>query len=105
MRWRDKPPGSVDFVLNVLAKMLVNGKQTTIQCSETKVMQFVFNLLRIKGMYMLRALLVHLQEALHKRHLVHCVRVMSVDCTTSILVQPTDITRTQYTKCRLCNAS
>jgi hypothetical protein len=26
---------------------------------------------------MFRALLVHLQEALHKRHLVYCVRVVS----------------------------
>jgi hypothetical protein len=30
---------------------------------------------------MFRALLAHLQEALHKRRLVHCVRVMSVGCT------------------------
>jgi hypothetical protein len=30
---------------------------------------------------MFRALLAHPQEALHKRHLVHCVlRVMSVGC-------------------------
>jgi hypothetical protein len=31
---------------------------------------------------MFRALLVHPQEALHKRHLVHCVRIMSVGCGT-----------------------
>jgi hypothetical protein len=30
---------------------------------------------------MFRALLAHPQEALHKRHLVYCVRVMSVGCT------------------------
>jgi hypothetical protein len=30
---------------------------------------------------MFRALLIHPQEALNKRHLVHCVRVMSVGCT------------------------
>jgi hypothetical protein len=48
---------------------------------------------------MLRALLAHPQEAPHKPHLVYCVRVMSVGCSrigvdsTSILVQPTDITR------------
>jgi hypothetical protein len=29
---------------------------------------------------MFRALLAHLQEALNKRHLVYCVRVMSVGC-------------------------
>jgi hypothetical protein len=36
----------------------------------------MINLLRIKGLYMFRALLAHLQEALHKRHLVYsyCVR-------------------------------
>jgi hypothetical protein len=40
------------------------------QYSETNVMHFLFNLLRIKGLYMFRALLAHPQEALHKRHLV-----------------------------------
>jgi hypothetical protein len=29
---------------------------------------------------MFRALLAHLQQALHKQHLVHGVRVMSVGC-------------------------
>jgi hypothetical protein len=31
---------------------------------------------------MFRALLAHPQETLHKRHLVYCVRVMSVGCGT-----------------------
>jgi hypothetical protein len=39
-------------------------------------MNFLFSLLRIKGLYMFRAILAHSQEALHKRHLVYCVRVM-----------------------------
>jgi hypothetical protein len=54
---------------------------------------------------MFRLLLAHLQEALHKRHLVYFVRVMPVtfklieeelvlDSCTSMLVQPTDITHT-----------
>jgi hypothetical protein len=51
------------------------------QYSETNVMHFLFNLLRIKGLYMFQALLTHPQGALHKRHLVYCVRVMSVGCT------------------------
>jgi hypothetical protein len=51
------------------------------QYSETNVMHFLFSLLRIMGLYMLRALLAHPQEALNKRHLVYCVRVMSVSCT------------------------
>jgi hypothetical protein len=51
------------------------------QCSETNVVHFLFNLLRIKGLCMFLALLAHPQDALHKRHLVYCVRVMSVGCT------------------------
>jgi hypothetical protein len=43
---------------------------------------------------MFRALLAHLQEALHKRFLVYCVRVMSVGC-----YQDWSGTRTHYTKC------
>jgi hypothetical protein len=108
------------------------------QYRETNVMHFLFNLLRIKGLYMFRALLAHPQDSQHKRYLVYCVSVMSVGCTrfkvpldmtmsvgctihlmwlrsvsctrvkvssTLTLVQPTDITRTQYTKCSLCSAS
>jgi hypothetical protein len=63
------------------------------QYNETNVMHFSFNLLRIKGLYMFRALLAHPQEALNKRRLVYWVRIRSVP-------QPTDIIRTQYTKCR-----
>jgi hypothetical protein len=54
---------------------------TVYQYSETNLMLFLFNLLRIKGLYMFRTLLAHPQEALHKRHFVYCVRVMSVSCT------------------------
>jgi hypothetical protein len=50
------------------------------QYSKTKGTHFLFNLLRIKGLYMFQALLAHLQEALHKRHLVYCVHVVSVGC-------------------------
>jgi hypothetical protein len=46
------------------------------QYSETNVMHFLFSLLRIKGLYMFRALLAHLKEALQKQHLVYCVSVM-----------------------------
>jgi actin-related protein len=51
--------------------------------SETNIMQILFNLLRIKGLYMFQTLLAHPQEALHKRHLVYCMRVMH---STPILV-------------------
>jgi hypothetical protein len=40
------------------------------QYNETNVIYFVLSLLRIKGVYMFRAILAHPQEALHKRHLV-----------------------------------
>jgi hypothetical protein len=43
---------------------------TVYQYNETNVMHFLFNLLRIKGLYVFRALLAHLQKALHKLHLV-----------------------------------
>jgi hypothetical protein len=56
-------------------------KTISSQYSETNVMHFLFNLLRIKGLYMFRTLLAHPQEALHKRLLVYRVRVMLVGCT------------------------
>jgi hypothetical protein len=53
---------------------------------------------------MFQALLAHPQEVLNKRHLVYWV--LHQDWSkSSILVQPTDITRTQCTKCRLWIAS
>jgi hypothetical protein len=51
------------------------------QYSETSVMHILFSLLRTKGLYMFWALLAHPREVLRKRHLVYCVRVMSVGCT------------------------
>jgi hypothetical protein len=95
---------SLVFSVGCLASFVI---MIVDQYSETNVMHFLLNLLRIKGLYMFRALLVHPQEVLHKRHLVYCVR-MSVGCARivgPILVQPPDITRMQYTKCRLCSAS
>jgi hypothetical protein len=44
------------------------------------VMHFLFSLLRIKGLYMFRALIAHPQEAFYKRNLVYCLRVMTVGC-------------------------
>jgi hypothetical protein len=48
------------------------------QYIETNVMNLLFNLLRIKGFYMFRALLAHPQEAMHKRHFVYCMRACYV---------------------------
>jgi hypothetical protein len=58
------------------------------------MMHFPFNLLRIKGLYMFRALLAHPQVALNKWHLAYCMCVMSVGstrigvelCSTPILI-------------------
>jgi hypothetical protein len=56
---------------------------------------------RNKQTNMFRALLAHRQET-NDTWYIACVL-----CQLAVqgLVQPTDITRTQYTKCRLCNAS
>jgi hypothetical protein len=67
-------------------------------------MNFSFNLLIIKGLYIFQALLAHPQEVIHKLHLVNCM--LCHDCSfTATVAQPTDIIRTQYTKCSLSIAS
>jgi hypothetical protein len=88
-----------------------NLKWLRYQYSETNVIYFLFSLLRIKGHYVLRALLAHPQGALYKCHSVYCVRFHQFTApglkwnSTPIPVQQTDITHTQYTKCCLCTAS
>jgi hypothetical protein len=59
--------------------------------NETNVMHFSFSLLGIKSLYMFRALLAHLQEALHKRHFVYCMHIMPVGCGTVAVSLPTAI--------------
>jgi hypothetical protein len=59
---------------------------TVYQYNETNVKHFLFILLRIKGLYMFRALLSHHQKALHKRHLVYCVRIMQFHCNGGIAI-------------------
>jgi hypothetical protein len=62
-------------------------------------MRFSFNLLSIKGLYIFQALLALPQEALHKRHLVYCVRtcIMSVFCgTVAVKLQPCHSQLTLY---------
>jgi hypothetical protein len=56
------------------------------QRSESNLMHFLYNLLRIKSLYMFRALIAHPQEKLHKRHFVYGVRVMSVELAAPELV-------------------
>jgi hypothetical protein len=56
---------------------LINNLHVLLTCSDTNVMHFVFSLLRIKGLYMFRALPTHLQETIHKQHLVYCVCYVS----------------------------
>jgi hypothetical protein len=73
----------------IVYKLELSGRQTKVfsvilrffdrvvhQYSETYVTHFLFNLSRIKGLCMFRALLAHPQKALQQRHLVYCVRVM-----------------------------
>jgi hypothetical protein len=80
--------------------------------SKTNVIHFLLNLLRINDLYMFQALFGHPQEVLHKRNFVYCVRVLSaglirigVERSSTPIQLPTDITRMQYTKCRLWSAS
>jgi hypothetical protein len=47
------------------------------QYDEANVMHCSFDFVRNKGLYMFRVLLTHPQEALHNRHLVYCVYVVS----------------------------
>jgi hypothetical protein len=58
------------------------------QYNETNVMHFLFNLLRLKGLSMFRALLAHPQEAPQKEHLVYCVRVMLFGCIRIDIILP-----------------
>jgi hypothetical protein len=95
------------YILYPVSKRRVN-KICSSQYSKTNVMHFLFSLLRIKILYVFRVLLAYLQEALHKRHLVYCMRVMSAGCTmVGVHLQQWCnqlTTHTKDTKCRLCIA-
>jgi hypothetical protein len=54
--------------LNVLLTGII-----VYQYNKTNVIPVLFSLLRIKGLYLFRALLTHPQEVLHKWHLVYRV--------------------------------
>jgi hypothetical protein len=57
--------------------------------TSTNVMHFSFSLLRIRGLYMFRALLAHPQKVLNKRNLVYCMHITPVYCgTVAVKMQP-----------------
>jgi hypothetical protein len=59
--------GRSQLVLNTVINIILHRNTDKYNISrENNVMQFLFSLLRIKGLYMLRTLLVHPQEAMHK---------------------------------------
>jgi hypothetical protein len=75
------------------------------QYNDSNVIHLSFSLLRIKGLFMFRALLAHPQEALHKRHLVYCVRIMSVGCChgcsqSATVQQPPEDEQVMLERCR-----
>jgi hypothetical protein len=76
----------ITFDVVVIGAVPVNAvkvcKWSRAQYNETSVMHISFSLLRIKGLYMFRTSFAHLQEVPHKRHLVYCMRIMSVCCAT-----------------------
>jgi hypothetical protein len=53
-----------------LSDILLTMHRSIYQYSKTNMMHFLFSLLRVKGLYMFRALLAQLQELLHKWHWV-----------------------------------
>jgi hypothetical protein len=66
------PTLSTTFKFYVCFRVIERNDIPNLQYNETNVTHFSFNLLRIKDFYMLRALLAHPQEALHKQF--HCNR-------------------------------
>jgi hypothetical protein len=83
--WMYVPPAVTSRISAFLHKVYLCDVLLTYiivyQYNETNVRHFLFSLLRIKGLYMFRALLAHPQEALHKRQLVYSACVKSVGCT------------------------
>jgi hypothetical protein len=71
----------IDLFHCTVAKLLIREIYYVLhQYSKTSMMHFLFNVLRIKGLYVFRALLADPQEVQHKQHLVYCVSVMLVGC-------------------------
>jgi hypothetical protein len=69
--------GLVQYINVTMVGKFTLKKKVLHQYNETNMMHLSFNLLRIKGLYMFQALLTYPQEALHKRHLLYCFRIMS----------------------------
>jgi hypothetical protein len=63
------------------------------------VKHFLFSLLRIKDIYIFQALLDHPHEALQSGTWYNACMLCQL-AAPGPMVPPTDITRTQYTKCR-----
>jgi hypothetical protein len=66
--------------LNTISLLLVDLHRDISVLQGQQDATFVISLLRINSLEMFRALLAHLQEALHKQQLVFCVCVMSAGC-------------------------
>jgi hypothetical protein len=67
-------------------------------------MHFSFILLRIKSLYMFRALLAHPQEMLHKPHLVYCVRIMSFGYSTIAVKLHSQLTHARSIPSAVCES-
>jgi hypothetical protein len=66
--------------LTLLPSYRVPKIKAVLQYSTTNVMHFLFNLLRIKGLYMFRAILAHPQDAIHTNGTWYIACVLSVGC-------------------------
>jgi hypothetical protein len=113
------------FVMNFVLKHLKMSSCWSKQVVFQRVIQHIstmkptyctfYSIYWIKGLYMFRALITpsedeHCNRATanwHYKHAIYQVRYVErlLRMSTAIVAQPTDIIRTQYTNCRLLNAS
>jgi hypothetical protein len=82
------------MLCNIVHKFLLQKILIAYQYSETNVMHFLFNLLRIKGLHMFRALLAHLQATQTGLGILRvCCQLAAPDIS---IVKPTCCTFIQF---------
>jgi hypothetical protein len=80
------------------------------QYSETNLMHFLFSLLKIQCLLCFKHYLPILRRSYtngtsYTVCMLCQLAAAGLECSTPILLQPTDITCTRYTKCNLCSTS
>jgi hypothetical protein len=88
MRLQSPKRADCTYSLSQMNTMYVQCVQLDIthhQYNKNNVVRFSFNLLRIKGLYMFRALLAHPQEAL--QNLIWILRACNISCAAVARLQ------------------